>query len=41
MALDVKLMHIVSDNNLIKVVHPVSNVAATKVYRFLEVLFIL
>ena len=44
MAADVKLLHIVSDNNLIKVVHrfvlfvcivPVSNVAATKVYQFL------
>ena len=46
MAVDVKLQHIVSDNNLIKVVHrfvlsPILNVAATKVYRFLEVLFIL
>ena len=46
MAVDVKLLHIVSDNNLIKVVHrfcivPISNVAATKVYRFLEVLFVL
>ena len=45
MAMGVKLLHIVSDNNLIKVVHrfivPVSNVVATKVYRFFVVLFVL
>ena len=46
MAVDVKLLHIVSDNNLIKGVHrfvlsPFRAVAATKVYRFLEVLFVL
>ena len=44
--MDVKLLHIVSDNKLIKGVHRfvlshVSNVAATKVCRFLEVLFVL
>ena len=46
MAVGVKLLHIVSDNSLCKVIHrffivPVSNFAATKVYRFLEVLFVL
>ena len=40
MAMSVKLLHIVSDNNLICIV-PVSNVAATKAYRFLVVLFLL
>ena len=37
----VKLLHIVSDNNLINVVQRFANVAATKVYRFLIVLFVL
>ena len=42
MAVGVKLLHIVTNNNLIKVVNrfvPVSIVAATKVYRFLVVGF--
>ena len=47
MAVGVKLLHIVSDNYHIKVVHRFvlspffKNVAATKVYRFLVVLFVL
>ena len=46
MEVDVKLLHIVSDNNIIKVVHrfvlsPFRTLRRRKVYRFLEVLFLL
>ena len=45
MAKGVKLLHLVSDNNLVTVVHrfvvPASKVAATKVYQSLVVLFVL
>ena len=47
MAVDVKLLHIVSDNNIVKVVHrfvmspfECLHVAATTVYRFLVFLLL-
>ena len=41
MVVGVKLLHLVSDNNLITVVHRFVLSPATKVYRFLVVLFVL